>query len=76
MILIIILVALYGLKFAEVSFMAEVSWWWINGLAFVAFIWFEFLERMLGFNKSKADMHHEKMRKERVKRNFKMNQKK
>lgn len=76
MILIILVVALYALKFAELDFMENVSWWWINGLAFVAFIWFEFLERMLGFNKSKNDMHHEKMRKERLKRNFKINQKK
>ena len=74
--LLILVVALYLTKLLDLSFMENVSWWWINGLAFVAFIWFEFLERMLGFNKSKDDMHHEKMRKERIKRNFKTNQKK
>lgn len=76
MFLIIPIVILYALKLLEVSFMEQVSWWWINGLAFAAFIWFEFLERMLGLDKRKDDMHHKKMQDERLKRNFKENKKK
>lgn len=68
--LIIISVGLYILKWMELGFMENVSWWWINGFAFLTFIWFEFLERMLGFNKNKDDLHHEKMKKARLKRNF------
>lgn len=71
MILIIILVVAYALKFAEVSFMEQVSWWWINGLAFVAFLWFEYIERALGLDKKSEDLLHEKMKKERLKREFK-----
>lgn len=71
MILIIILVVAYALKFAEVSFMEQVSWWWINGLAFIAFLWFEYIERALGLDKKSEDLLHEKMKKERLKREFK-----
>lgn len=71
MILIIILVVAYALKFAEVSFMEQVSWWWINGLAFIAFLWFEYIERALGLDKKNEDLLHEKMKKERLKREFK-----
>ncbi len=71
MYLIIPLVILTALKFAEVGFMQDFSWWWIVGLAVFAFLWFEFFERMLGLDKHKDELHHEKMRKERLKRNFK-----
>lgn len=71
MILIIILVLLYGLKFAEIGFMEQISWWWVNGFAFLAFLWFEFIERALGLDKKNEDILHEKMKKERLKREFK-----
>lgn len=71
MILIIILVLLYGLKFAEIGFMDQISWWWVNGFAFLAFLWFEFIERALGLDKKNEDILHEKMKKERLKREFK-----
>lgn len=76
MLIILVLIALYGMKLSDLEFMQEVSWWWINGAALLAFIWFEYLERMLGFNKSTEDMHHDKIRKERVRRNFKQHEKK
>lgn len=69
--LIIVLALVYGLKFAEVSFMEQVSWWWVNGLAFIAFLWFEFIERALGLDKKNDDILHERMKKERLKREFK-----
>ncbi len=71
MILIIILALLYGLKFAEIGFMEQISWWWVNGFAFLAFLWFEFIERALGLDKKNEDILHEKMKKERLKREFK-----
>ncbi len=71
MILIIILVLLYGLKLSEIGFMEQVSWWWINGLAFLAFLWFEYIEHALGLDKKQEDRMHDKMKKERLKRNFK-----
>jgi len=70
MYLIILIVALVALRFFEVSIFADMSWWWIVGLMAVAFIWFEFIEKMLGLDKRKAHETLEKARKERVKKNF------
>ena len=42
----------------------------IVGLMVVAFIWFEFIEKMLGLDKRKAHDLNEKRRKERVKESF------
>lgn len=67
--LIIILAIVCLIKYLDVSFMQEVSWWYIIGFAFFVFLWFEFFERMLGLDKTKDDLHHEKMRIERQKRN-------
>ncbi|MBC3876091.1 hypothetical protein [Undibacterium flavidum] len=65
-------IALYILKLLDLSFMENISWWWINGFGLVVFLWFEFFERMLGLDKRKDEMLHEKMLKERQKRQFKM----
>lgn len=66
---------LYILKLLDLSFMENVSWWWINGLGLFAFLWFEFFERMLGLDKRKDEMLHEKMLKERQKRQFNIRKK-
>jgi small Trp-rich protein len=68
--LILLLVALVALRFFEVWKFAQLSWWWIIALAVVAFIWFEFIEKMLGLDKRKAHDVDEKRRKERVKQSF------
>ncbi|MBS0308125.1 MAG: TIGR04438 family Trp-rich protein [Proteobacteria bacterium] len=68
--IIILIVVLSALKFMEVSFMDNISWWWIVGLFGVAFIWFEFIERMLGLDKRQAHDKLEKAREERVKKQF------
>jgi small Trp-rich protein len=68
--LILLIVALAALRFFEVWKFAQLSWWWIIGLAVVAFIWFEFIEKMLGLDKRKAHDLNEKRRKERVKESF------
>lgn len=68
--LIIVIALLTLLKYMEVSFLDSVSWWWIVGLMVLAFLWFEFFERMLGLDKSKADTQTEIMKKNRLKRSF------
>lgn len=70
MLLIIAIVALSALRYFEIGPFASISWWWIVGLMFVAFIWFEFIERMLGLDKKKAHEALEKARQERVKKTF------
>lgn len=68
--LIILIVALVGLRYFEVWKFAQLSWWWIVGLMFFAFIWFEFIEKILGLDKKKAHNVDEQRRKERVKQSF------
>lgn len=69
--IIIAIVLLSLLRYFEVGPFANISWWWIVGLFAVAFIWFEFIEHMLGLDKRKADEQMEKARKERIKNTFK-----
>ncbi len=68
--LILLIVGLSLLKYFEVGFVENLSWWWIIGLGVAAFIWFEFLERIFGFDKRKAFNEMDKAREERVKKNF------
>lgn len=68
--LILLIVALVGLRYFEVWRFAQLSWWWIVGLMVFAFIWFEFLEPMLGLDKRKAHNVDEQRRKARVKQSF------
>lgn len=70
MFLIIAIAALTALKYFEIGPFADMSWWWITGLMFVAFIWFEFIERMLGLDKRKAHDEMDKAREARVKKAF------
>ncbi|HJV81740.1 TIGR04438 family Trp-rich protein [Noviherbaspirillum sp.] len=69
--IIIVIVLLSILKYFEFGLVADLSWWWIIALLGVAFLWFEFIERMLGLDKRKAHEQLEKARKERVKKTFK-----
>lgn len=70
--LIIIIALLVGLKYFEVApFFTDMSWWWIVGLMVAAFIWFEFIERMLGLDRRNAHDKLDKARAERVKNTFK-----
>ena len=68
--LIIAIVLLVALKYLAIGPFADISWWWIAGLMALAFIWFEFLERMLGLDKRRAHEQMEKARQERVKKAF------
>lgn len=69
--LIIVILLLTILKYFDVNPLDKVSWWWIVGLFALAFIWFEFGERIFGLDKRKAHEQLERARKERVKKTFK-----
>ena len=68
--LILLLAALVVLRFFEVWKFADLSWWWIVALAVLAFIWFEFIEKLLGLDKKKAHKEDDAHRKARVKQAF------
>ncbi|MBC7454269.1 MAG: TIGR04438 family Trp-rich protein [Massilia sp.] len=68
--LIIIIALLLGLRYFEVWRFAELSWWWIVGAMALAFIWFEFIEKIFGLDKKKAHNLDAQRRKERVKQAF------
>lgn len=70
MVLIILIVALSALRYFEVSFFANLSWWWIGGLVAVAILWFEVIEKWLGLDKKKAHESLEKAREDRLKRTY------
>ena len=68
--LIILLAALTALRYFEVGPFARMSWWWVVLIAVIAFIWFEFLERILGLDTRTAIDKNEKLRAQRVKAAF------
>ncbi|MYN01716.1 TIGR04438 family Trp-rich protein [Pseudoduganella sp. DS3] len=68
--IILLIIALVALKYFEVWKFAELSWWWIVAVMGAAFIWFEFIEPMLGLDKRKAHNVDEQRRKDRVKKSF------
>jgi small Trp-rich protein len=68
--LILVLAALVVLRYFEIWKFAGLSWWWIIALAVAGFIWFEFIEKMLGLDKKKAHDVDEARRKQRVKQSF------
>lgn len=68
--LILLILALVVLRYLEVWKFAELSWWYIVGLMVLAFIWFEFIEKMLGLDKRKDHAEDAKRRKKRIKDTF------
>ncbi len=68
--LIILIAVVIALKYFEVWKFAEMSWWWVIGLMVLAFIWFEFIEKMLGLDKKKEHDVDEARRKKRVQESF------
>ena len=68
--IIIIIVLLTILKYFDIGPFANMSWWWVGGLTVFAFIWFEFIEPILGLDKRKAHKEMDKIREERVKKTF------
>jgi small Trp-rich protein len=68
--LIIITFLLVILKAFEVWRFAEMSWGWVILAFVITFIWFEYLERLLGLDKNRAHDMYDKIRKDRVKKEF------
>lgn len=68
--IIILFVVLGVLKYFEIWKFAEMSWWWVIGLMVVAFIWFEYVEKLFGLDKKKEHHLDEKRRQERLKNTF------
>ena len=66
--LIIAGVLFMALKLAEISVFAELSWWWVILPFGLAYLWFELVERRLGWDKKKAFDDIEKAKKERIAR--------
>lgn len=75
MFFIIVTVALIGLKYFEVWKFAEMSWWWPIGAFVFTFIWFEFIEKTLGLDKRKAHDEFDRIRKDRIKKQFEQDHK-
>jgi small Trp-rich protein len=74
--LILLIAALVGLRYFEVWKFANLSWWWIILLMAMAFIWFEYVEKIFGLDKKKAHDVDEQRRKDRVKQAFDKTRKK
>ncbi len=74
--IILVILALCALRYFEVWRFADLSWWWIAGLMVLAFVWFEFIEPMLGLDKRKAHDVDAQRRKDRVKQRFDLTKKK
>lgn len=68
--LILLIIALVGLRYFEVWKFAQLSWWYIVGLMLLAFLWFEFIEKMLGLDKKKEHDEDAKRKKARLKQTF------
>ena len=68
--LIILIATLVVLRFFEVWRFAELSWGWIVALMVFAFVWFEFIEKILGLDKRKEHNTQEKRRRKRVEESF------
>lgn len=68
--LILLIVALVALRFFEVWKFADLSWGWIVGLMIFAFIWFEYVEPALGWDKKKAHDEDSERRKARLAQTF------
>ena len=69
--LIALIVILAILRFFEVGPFADLSWWWVGLLFVVAFVWFEYIEKMLGLDKRRAHDESDDTRRKRVSSTFK-----
>lgn len=59
------------LKWLEVDPFAALSWWWVLSPLAGAVLWFEWLERVFGFDRRQVDgVEWEKRRKTRVAAQF------
>ena len=71
MLLIVLIVGLSALRFLEIGPFAGLSWWWIMALFAAVFVWFEYIEKMLGLDKRRAHDESDATRRKRVSAAFK-----
>lgn len=71
MLLIVLIVGLTVLRYFEIGLFADLSWWWIATLFAAAFIWFEYIEKLLGRDKRRAHDESDQARRKRVASTFK-----
>ncbi len=62
---------LIALKWFEVRMFADLSWWWILAPLALAFVFFEVLEPMFGWDKKKAHTENDKFKANRLKKQLK-----
>ena len=60
--------AMIVLKVLDISVFATLSWWWITIPFVLAWMWFELVERRLGWDKKKAFDEIDKIKKIRIQR--------
>jgi small Trp-rich protein len=68
--LILLIAILCSLRYFEVWRFAELSWWYIIALMVFAFVWFEFIEKVLGLDKKKEHNVLNSRREARVRQAF------
>jgi small Trp-rich protein len=68
--LILLIAILCSLRYFEVWRFAGLSWWYIIALMVFAFVWFEFLEKVLGLDKKKEHNVLNSRREARVRQAF------
>ena len=68
--IIYLFVTLGVLKYFEIWKFGEMSWLWVVGLMVIAFLWFEFVEKIFGLDKKKAHDLDAKRRADRLKNTF------
>ena len=68
--LILLIAILCSLRYFDVWRFAELSWWYIVALMVFAFVWFEFIEKVLGLDKKKEHNVLNSRREARVRQAF------
>jgi len=62
------------LKWLEVEPFASWTWWWVIAPLVVAFLWFEYFERLFGRDKRPLEMSEwERLRRRRIEKEFDVN---
>jgi small Trp-rich protein len=59
---------LTALRYLEWGPFATLSWWWVAAAYAAAFVWFEWLEALFGFERKRAFNEMEAARKARIER--------
>ncbi len=62
---------LVALKFFEVRWFVDISWWWILAPLAIAFVFFEVLEPMFGWDKKKVRDENDRYKAARLKKQLK-----